>query len=270
MIRVLIVDDEPLARDCVRLALEKEPDITLLGECGTGEEAVAEILADPPDLVFLDVQMPGLDGFGVIERVGASAMPPVVFVTAYDAHALRAFRMHALDYVLKPFDDVRFRDALAHARAQLQLRREGELGRRLEALLGEMRAPLGGAETTGDAEVGGESDGGSGPIIRFAVRQDDRIVFVRVDDVDWLEADGNYVKLHVRERALRIRASLRALQARLDPARFVRVHKSAIVNLERVKEMQPWFGGDYVAILATGKQVRVSRTYAQDVLKTVQ
>jgi two-component system LytT family response regulator len=260
--RVVIVDDEPLGRDCVRLALAGEPDVTIAAECQTGEEAIRAIEAHRPDLVFLDIQMPGMDGFAVIEQLGPERMPLIVFVTAHDMHALRAFGVHAFDYLLKPFDDGRFRAAVARARAQLDTVAAGDFGRRLRTLLAEVRgvAPL-----QGDDEAGAASRA-----VRFAVRQDERLFFVRAADVDYFEAAGNYVRLHVKDRAYDIRATLRSLVTQLDPARFVRVHKSAIVNLDRIREVQPWFGGDYVAILQTGARVRVSRTYARALLRTIQ
>ena len=258
-IQAVIVDDEPLARDCVRLALEQHADLHVIAECEQGESAVEAIRQLAPDLVFLDVQMPGLDGFGVIERVGVNRMPPVVFVTAYDAHALRAFQVHALDYVLKPFDDARFAEALRHAREQIRLRRDGELGRRLAALLSEMRDPA----RLLPAPTGDAPD----PITRITVREADRVHFVRVADVDYFEGAGNYIRLRVAERAYRIRATLSGLMPRLDPAHFVRIHRSVIVNVERIREVQPWFGGDYIAILTTGQRLRVSRTYAQALLR---
>ena len=254
-LRVLIVDDEPLARDNVRLALG--PDVTVVGECGDGEAAVAAIEALRPDLVLLDVQMPGLDGFGVIEAVGPERMPAVVFVTAYDAHALRAFEVHALDYLLKPFDDARLHDALARARRSAAEDAGGEdsLEQRLAALVEQM-ARRGGP--FGDC------------LSRFVVRHGDRASLVRASDVEWIEADGNYVVLHARGATHRLRVSLRTLAEQLDPKQFARIHKSTIVNLDRVRELQPWFGGDYVAILHDGRQLRVSRSFAAGVLRPLQ
>ncbi len=252
-VRALIVDDEPLARDCVRLALAGE-DVAVVGECGDGEDAVAAIRQLAPDLVFLDVQMPGLDGFDVVAHVGPDRMPAVVFVTAYDEHALRAFQVHALDYVLKPFDDERLRRALAHARRFLD--RDGEiLARRLAAALAE-RTPVGPAHAAS-----------RGYVTRFTVKQDDRIHFVPAADVDWFEAAGNKVVLHVGERRHAIRATLHSVLEGLDPARFTRIHRSTIVNVDRVREVQPWFGGDYVAILRDGRKLRVSRNYREDLLR---
>lgn len=250
-IRVVIVDDEPLARDAVRLALERAPGVTVVAECGDGEAAVGAIRAHAPDLVFLDVQMPGLDGFGVIERIGADRMPGVVFVTAYDEHALRAFEVHALDYVLKPFDDARFGDVLAHARRRLVEERQGETARALAAVLQE----------------GAGTDGGPWAR-RIMVEEDERLRFVPVEAIDYLEADANYVRIHAGGDEHRIRSSLSGLLERLDPRQFIRIHRSTAVNVDRIGEIQPWFGGDYLAILRDGRQLRVSRRYRAGLLRT--
>jgi len=245
-LRVLIVDDEPLARDCVRLAVVAEPEIEVVGECGDGAEAARAILELHPDVVFLDVQMPGKSGLEVIEEVGAGRMPAVVFVTAYDRYAVQAFESHALDYVLKPFENVRLIEAVRRARQQLRDRRDGELGRRLASLLGGM----------------------GGPVRRFAVRENERVRFVPAADVEWIEADGNYVVLHAGTARHRVRESLRSLVERLDAAQFVQAHRSAIVNLAHVRELQAWFGGDYIALMRNGEEIRVSRTYAPRMLRT--
>jgi two-component system LytT family response regulator len=261
-LRVLIVDDEPLARDCVRLALQSHADVEVVGECASGAEALSQILDVAPDLVFLDVQMPDLGGFDVIEQIGPERMPPVIFVTAFDAHALQAFRVHALDYVLKPFDDARVDEALTHARSHIAARREGELGRRLAALLGDR------VSTSAPASVGPSN--GSDYLTRFGIRDDDRTRFVAASSVDWFEADGNYVRLHVGATEHRLRTAINVLVRSLDPRQFAQIHRSMIVNLDRVREVQPWFGGDYVAILTDGRRLRVSRTYAPRVLRPLQ
>ncbi|HEX2205406.1 MAG TPA: LytTR family DNA-binding domain-containing protein [Longimicrobium sp.] len=255
-VRAVIVDDEPLARDCVRIALARLGEVEVVAECADGEAAVEAILEHRPDLVFLDVQMPGLDGFGVVERVGAARMPAVVFVTAFEEHALRAFEVHAADYVLKPFDDARFGDAVRHARRQRGAEAGEEIRRTLEALLRDYR----GGEGQG-AAVGGR------PVTRFMVQENDRIHFVATDEVDWLEAAGNYVRVHAGSRSHLIRATLTGIAAQLDGSRFVRIHRSTVVNVDRIKEVQPWFGGDYVAILRDGQQLRVSRNYRDALLR---
>lgn len=246
MLRVLIADDEPLARDCIRLALQQDATIEIAGECGDGGEARALIEEQKPDLVFLDVQMPFADGFAVVEEISPERMPAVIFVTAYDRYAVRAFELHAVDYLLKPFENERLLAAVGRARARLDDRRDGETGRKLTALLRELgkRAP-------------------EAPIRRFAVRSDERVHFIAAEDVDWIEAEGNYVLLHAGKERHRIRLALRNLLDRLDPQTFAQVHRSAIVNLRAIRELQVWFGGDYVAVLRNGEEVRVSRTHAQ-------
>lgn len=284
-LRVAIVDDEPLARDGLRLALRRVPDVVVVAECEDGISAVQAIKSTKPDLVFLDVQMPGLDGFEVIERVGPEAMPAVVFVTAFDVHAIRAFEVHAIDYVLKPFEDRRLRAALEHARS----RQEEELGRQLtqvvrawnsgvpanlasvdaseqERLLSVATTPAG--EPLLSLHHGlTDAPRGAQYIARFTVREDGRIRFVQAADVDYIEADGNYIVMHVGDTRHRVRASLRDVSRQLDPKSFLRVHRSTIVNIHRIREVQPWFGGDYIAILKSGVKLKVSRQRAPQLLK---
>jgi two-component system, LytTR family, response regulator len=247
LIRVLIVDDEPLARDCVRLALDGFDDCEVVGECPDGDSAVGAIRSLDPDLVFLDVQMPGMDAFGVIEEVGVAAMPAIVFVTAFDRHAIRAFEIHAVDYVLKPFDDDRFGEAVRQALERLRAERADALTARLKALLG---------ARTEETKT----------LRRLAVRDRDRIKYIAVDDVDWFEAEGNYVRIHRGAQTHLIRNTLSGLIERLDPSRFVRIHRSTIVNVDRVAEVQPWAGGDYIAILHDRKKLKVSRKYRDALL----
>jgi two-component system LytT family response regulator len=255
-LRVVTVDDEPLARDCIRLALAREPGWQIVAECGGGPAGVQAIEREAPDLVFLDVQMPGMDGFGVIEAVGPERMPATIFVTAFEEHALRAFQVHALDYLLKPFGDDRFRQALEHARRRIHTERRGELGERLEALLRDVS--------------GGRHPAAARPPSPFSapapyatwltVSAQNRTQFVPVAEVDWLEADGKYVRLHAGGRTHLVRGSLAATAERLDPAHFVRIHRSTIVNVARIREVQPWMGGDHIAVLRDGTRLRVSRT----------
>jgi two-component system LytT family response regulator len=241
-IRTLVVDDEPIARERVLSFLQQEDDVEVVGECGDGAQAVAAIQHQVPDLVFLDVQMPGVDGFGVIEAIGAEKMPTVVFVTAYDEYALRAFEVHALDYLLKPFGRDRFRQTLTHARAHLERRRAGDLGRRLLALVNDIKpeAPK---------------------LDRLIVKSGGRVFFLRTGDLDWIEAAGNYVRLHLGEESHLFRETMNRMEARLDPKRFVRIHRSRIVNTERIKELQPWFNGEYVVVLRDGARLPLSRGY---------
>jgi two-component system, LytTR family, response regulator len=264
--RVLIVDDEPIARDCIRLALQPEPDLQIVGECGDGPSAVEAIRGDQPDLVFLDVQMPGLDGFGVIESVGVDHMPAVVFVTAFNVHAVRAFEVHALDYVMKPFEDDRLRQAYERARHRMEAERGDSVRQQIRGLLREWRSRPG-AALSGELEA--EDSEPRGHISRFAVQRDGRVRFVRIGEIDWIEASGNYLVLHTGPEQHRIRAAIGTLIDNLDPARFVRIHRSIIVNLDQIKEVQPWFGGDYIAILRNGAKLRVSRSRAAHLLRPI-
>jgi len=243
-IRVLIVDDEPLALRRLRALLEVEPDVEIVGECTDGGDAVASIRAKSPDLVFLDVQMPVLDGFGVLEAVGIEQMPAVIFVTAYDRHALRAFEYNALDYLLKPFDRERFQKALERARAQLTQTVE-----RNEA-----------QQVVGAAE---EYKGPDRPLERIVVKSAGRVFFLRVDEIDWIEAAGNYVRLHSGKEIHLLRDTMSSLESRMDARKFLRIHRSTMVNIERIHELQPLFHGDYVVILRDGTQLNLSRGYRQ-------
>ena len=242
-VRTLIVDDEPLARERLRTLLQAEADVEIVGECRDGREAVDAIASQTPDLVFLDIQIPELDGFGVIEAVGPEKAPVVVFVTAYDTYALQAFDVHAVDYLLKPFDEERFRKALARARTAVQSRRAGgEVGEKLLALLQDLRAPHGYLE-------------------RLVVKSAGRLFFLRTPEVGWIESAGNYVCLHVGGESHLLRETMTALEAKLDPARFVRIHRTAIVNIDEVKELQPLFHGEYQVLLRDGTQLTLSRGY---------
>jgi two-component system LytT family response regulator len=259
-IRVVVVDDEPLARERMRLALGRMPELEVVAECGDGLEAVDAILEHHPDLVLLDIQMPGLDGFGVVERVGPGRMPAVVFVTAYDRFALQAFEVHALDYVLKPFEPRRFAEAVRRGVEQVRMRRVEEMGRRLAAMMGELPPALEGANQARGHDPAAYAT-------RILVREGEGFGFVETSRVDWLEAAGNYVRLHSGEKSWLVRATLGGISESLDPARFVRIHRSTIVNLDRIREIQPWVGGDYIAILKDGRQLRVSRTHREELLR---
>lgn len=248
-IRVLIVDDEAPARDAVRLALAGLPGVSVVGECGRASEAVGAVSRLRPDLVLLDVQMPDADGFDVIDAVGADAMPPVVFVTAYDQHALRAFEVHAVDYVLKPFGDARLRAAVERACRWIAAEGDG------------WRATM--RSLVADLDAGRRERSAQ----RVMVREDDRIRFVPTASIDWVEASRNQMRLHVGRQVFEIRTTLTALLDRLDRSRFVRIHRSTIVNVDRIAEVQPWFGGDYIAILADGQKLKISRTFRDNLLQ---
>jgi two-component system LytT family response regulator len=243
-IRVLVADDEPLARERLRTLLSGEDWLELVAECQDGMQAIEAIPRLQPDLVFLDVQMPGATGFDVISRVGPARMPLVVFVTAFDRYALRAFDVHALDYLLKPFDRERFQQAIARARQQLERRSSGDFERRLLELVQDLKPATNRME-------------------RFVIKAGGRVFFVRADEIDWIEAAGNYVKLHVGTDAHLFRETMNALEAQLDPDVFFRIHRSHIVNIERVKELQPWFNGEYVVFLRSGTRLTLSRGYRE-------
>jgi two-component system, LytTR family, response regulator len=242
-IRALIVDDEPPARRRIRTLLQAESDIAAVEECRDGREAIRAIEETAPDLVFLDVQMPEANGFDVVAAVGPDRMPPVIFVTAYDEFALRAFEVHALDYLLKPFDRERFRAALDRARRRIHQPAGAAADPRVLALLTDLAAP------------------GSRFLQRLPVKTANRIRFVSAAEMDYLVAEGNYVRIFAGGRSHLVREPLGNLEARLDPAHFARIHRSTIVRLDRVEELEPLFQGEYVLTLRGGAKVRSSRRY---------
>jgi two-component system LytT family response regulator len=247
-IRALIVDDEPLARERIRRFLARESDIELVGECSDGREAVESIRQLRPDLVFLDIQMPERDGFGVLEEIGAQELPSVIFVTAYDRYAIKAFDFHALDYLLKPYTGERFRRAVERARAQLQRATGGHIDERLISLLEHLKAEQKYLE-------------------RLMVKSAGRVFFLRTDEIDWIEAEGNYVRLHVGREAHLLRETMNRLASRLDPEKFLRIHRSTLVHIERIKELQPMFGGEYTVVLRDGTQLTLSRSHRDKLLE---
>lgn len=249
MIRTLLVDDEPPARAGLRVRLAGEPDIEIVGEAPDGPAAVEAILRLRPDLVFLDIQMPGMDGFDVLARAGSECLPVVVFVTAYDRYAIRAFEVHALDYLLKPYTAERLTESLERVRRELA--REGGEG---PAAVAELLAAR-------EREAGAAFSG------RWAVKDGERYVLLKSDELDWIEAAANYVRFHARGRAYLLRGTLSALERTLDPARFARIHRSTIVNVDRVKEIRPEWHGDFEVILSDGRMLRMSRNYRGALLK---
>lgn len=255
-VRTLVVDDEPLAREGIRLRLAGDAGFEVIGECADGVAAVEAIHDRAPDLVFLDVQMPGLTGFEVLEEVDPRAAPVVVFVTAYDAYALRAFEVHALDYVLKPFDDERFAATLRRVRDRVEERRAGHVGQRLSGVLAELGLHGGTPAAEGDG-----AEPGRGFAERLVVRDGARIAFVPVAELDRVEADGDYVRLVCGDKQHLIRRTMAQLEGRLDPGRFVRIHRSAIVNVDRIRELRPTFRGEYVVVLHDGTRLALSRGY---------
>lgn len=250
-VRTLIVDDEPLARKRLRTLLADEPDIEVIGEAGNGSSAVQAIATGRPDLVFLDIQMPGMDGFEVLRASTGIHQPFVVFVTAHDEHAIRAFDVQAVDYVLKPVIESRFRASVRRAVARI---REGEGAARDYAV--------------GIAQLL-ERVGASERVSRIPVKRDGRTIFVRVGDIDWIDADGDLLRVHAGRDTHVVRETMAQMEAKLPTETFLRIHRSIIVNVERVREVQPWFKGDYVLILNDGTKLRSGRTYRERVQRLV-
>jgi two-component system, LytTR family, response regulator len=242
-VRTLIVDDELLARERLRQLLAAEPEIEITGECSDGNAAVEAIQTKMPDLIFLDVQMPELDGFGVLEAIEADPAPVVVFVTAHDKFALRAFEVHAVDYLLKPFDRERFKTALDRALDRVKHREGANAAQQAQAtMIAELRPP-------------------SKPLERLAVKTGGKVIFVKVGDIDYIESAHNYVELHVEKQSHLLRETLNAIEARLPADKFVRISRSVIVNIERVKELQPLFYGEYTVTLHNGVRLTLSRRF---------
>ncbi len=250
-IRTLIVDDEPLARENLRIRLRDIQDFEIVGESATGREAIEAIAALKPELVFLDIQMPDLNGFDVIDLVPPETLPVIVFVTAYDRYALEAFRVHALDYLLKPFENDRFEETLQSCRERVEeLRRASRETEKTYQFSGVM--------------VGGEKEaGGAAYLDRLVIKTRGRVFFLRTDLLEWIEANGDYSRLHAGERNYLLRKTMNEMEMRLSPERFVRVSRSAIVNLDRIRELRPASRGEYLIHLAGGHQVKLTRTYRE-------
>ncbi len=235
--RALIVDDEPLSRERVRMLLAAHPEVEVIGECADGAEAVVTIRATSPDLVFLDIQMPELDGFDVLQQLEGTRMPSIIFVTAYDAYAIRAFEVNAVDYLLKPVDPARFAAALERATRG----RQDEVVERMLSVVESIKRPR--------------------YRTRFVVRDAKGAFFLPADGITWLEAADNYVRLHTDQGAYLMRETLKHIEASLDPERFVRVHRSAMVNLEKIARVEPWARGEYTIVLRDGTRLTSSRAY---------
>ncbi len=240
--KVLIVDDEPISRRRLRRLLALEPECDVIGECENGREAVRALEQENVDLLFLDVQMPEMDGFEVVS-VLAKSHPLIIFTSAYDEYALKAFDVHAFDYLLKPFDRRRFREAVQRARTQLS-QVKSNVSDDLLTLFENLTT----ARTAPD---------------RIAIRNNGRVIFLKLSDIDWIEAADNYVCLHSGRETHILRETMGELEARLDAARFIRVHRSAIVNIDRIKELQPWFRGDYKVVLSDGKELTLTKNHRE-------
>lgn len=242
--RVLIVDDEPLARDRIREMLRGDREIQIVGEARNGCEAIEAMTAHAPDIVFLDVQMPDMDGFEVLETLNTELVPLIIFVTAYDQHALRAFDVHAIDYLMKPFDRKRFAKALDRAKDQMKRpKHEADTGR-IMRLLEELKA-------------------GASYLERFAIKTGEKVLFIRAEEVDSIEAEGNYVRLNVANSSHLLRDTINSIESQIDPRTFVRIHRSTIVNMNRVKELQAWARGEYRVVLHSGACHTLSRGYRE-------
>jgi two-component system, LytTR family, response regulator len=244
-IRILLVDDEPLARAMLREMLSDDPDAIIIDESYNGRHALEAVRRHAPDLVFLDVQMPEAGGFDLLEALGRAPAPHVIFVTAYDQYAVRAFEVHALDYLLKPFDRGRFDGCWQRAKAQILRDREQNTNNQILELLEDLKA-------------------GHQYLERLVVKAGGRIYFVRTDEIDWIEAEGNYVSVHTGNKSHLLRETISNLAAQVDPKQFVRIHRSTIVRLDRIKELQPWFHGEYRVILHDATQLTVSRNYREN------
>ncbi len=248
--RTIIIDDEPLARDSMRVLLERDPEIIIVRECANGHEALQAIAEESPELLFLDVQMPEMDGFAMLAQVPINRMPIVIFVTAYDQHALRAFEVHALDYLLKSYSDERFAAALQRAKEQIRQKQVNEASQRLVALLDSQK--LGREHATSDNSV---------YLTRLVIKTGGRVFFLKTSEIDWIEAADYYVYLHAGGKSHLLRETMNTLEKQLDPQKFQRIHRSTIVNLDRLKELQPHVHGDYTVILHDGTQLKLSRGF---------
>lgn len=241
-ITALIVDDEPPGRHKIRVMLKHESNIEIIGECTNGTEAVETIQSKKPDLVFLDVQMPEMDGFDVIKKIGVNNLPEIIFITAYEHYALQAFEVHALDYLLKPFDKERFQHALQRAKDRILERDQSNISQKLLSMLHEIKLTQ------------KHSD-------RLVVKSEGKVFFLKTNEIDWIEAAGNYVRLHTGNESHLLRETMSGIQKKLNPNQFIRIHRSTFVNIEQIKELQPWFHGEYVVILKEGTQLTMSRGY---------
>jgi len=255
-IRALIVD-EPLARERIRTLLGVDPDIEIVHECVDGREAVTALQEHIPDLLFLDVQMPVMDGFCVLEKIAVERMPVVIFVTAYDEYALRAFDVHALDYLLKPFDRERFQGALQRAKVQIRREKSGDFNQRLLALLEDLR--------NGQRRVNQQEY-----LTRLVIRSAGRVFFLSVEEIDWIEAAGNYLRLHVGKESHLLRETMSAIESKLEPKKFLRIHRSTIVNIDRIKELSPLFKGEHVLTMQDGAHLTSSRSYRKQIHKLLE
>lgn len=266
-IKTLVIDDEPAARRSIRLLLDHDPDIEVVGEAASGSAAVRLIRKERPDLVFLEVQMPEMDGFTVLASLGDCPAPAVVFVTAHDRHALQAFEVGAVDYLLKPFADERFWAAVRRAKTEIVRRQIDVIGHKLTDFVDYLKtgAPALAAPSPASPTVPADAPAAQAPETitrdRILLKAGGEIFFLKAEEIDWIEAEGDYMKFHARGRVHLLRETMGSLEDRLDPKRFIRIHRSTIVNIDRVKKLSPTFAGEYVVILHDGAKLRLSRGY---------
>ena len=249
-IRALVIDDEPLARDMIREMLEGHPEAEIIGECGSGREAVETIKALSPDLIFLDIQMPELGGFEILESFNDSKTPYIIFATAYDQYAVRAFEVHALDYLLKPFDRERFETAWQRAKSRMAEDQLHQRDQHILTLLEELKA-------------------GPRHLERLVVKTEGRVFFLDVNDIHCIEAEGNYIRVYNGQKTYLLRETISGLESQLNPKLFLRIHRSSIVRIDKIKELQPWFHGEYHVIMENGKQLTLSRNYRSNLQEAV-
>ncbi|MDQ4122380.1 MAG: LytTR family DNA-binding domain-containing protein [Acidobacteriota bacterium] len=246
-IKTLIVDDEPLARKRIKQLLNGESGIKVISECGDGKCAIAALQDLKPDLVFLDVEMPGANGVEVLEKCGLAVLPAIIFVTAYDEYTIKAFDFHAVDYLLKPYSEERFREAITRARRQINQKNKEIFNQRFADLFDYLKVNQNYLE-------------------RLIVSANNRLIALPIDEIDWIEAFGNYMKVHHRGKSYLVRETLNNLSKKLDPRKFARIHRATLVNLDRIKEFHPMFGGQYTVVLHDGTELTLSRSYRQQVL----
>ncbi len=261
--RALIVDDESLAREALLVMLGGDPEIEVIAECRNGKEAVTAIREQSPDIVFLDIQMPEMDGFQVIEEVGAMQMPVTIFVTAYDKHALRAFEAHALDYLLKPFDHDRFNTALQRAKTFVRQQKLGEISESLFAVLQNLKLKTGESPTDAD-NIKPDQATHKEPIDRVVIKSGGLIYFLKIEEIDWVEGAGDYLSLHSGSKTHLIRETMGNFHAKLDAQKFLRTHRSTIVNIDRIKDIRPLSKGEYIITLTSGRCLKSSRGYRHE------
>lgn len=253
LIRTLVIDDEPLAREGIVAMLAGDPEVELIGTCADGQSAVNTIRSQRPDLVFLDIQMPKRDGFEVLGELKREERPVIVFITAYDKYAIRAFELSAIDYLLKPFRDARFHAALAKAKKEIRQARANELNQKVEQLLGYMQE-MAGARPAGSA---GATPGDSAD--RVVLKTGSDIIFLRAADIIWIESQADFVKVHTTGPSQLVRETLQSMEDRLDPAKFLRVHRSSLVNIDHVRKVTPALYGDYTVLMSDNTKLRLSR-----------